>query len=94
MSEKVWEIINDKGKTSVIKWHIVDRAHPYKAGAKACDLCRVELMHITLGTKGLSKLPQGWVILNKHSKIMSKCPHKRAFSLAEPDPKENSKQGN
>ena len=46
--EKVWEI-KDKGLTPVISWDIVDRAYPYKAGAKACDLCRAEKMHIALG---------------------------------------------
>ena len=93
MSEKVWEI-KDKGKTPVIKWDIVDRAYPYKAGAKACDLCRAEKMHIAMGTKGFSKLPPGCAILNKRSEIMSKCPHKRAFSLVEVGPKENEQQTN
>ena len=93
LSEKVWEI-KDKGKTPVIKWDIVDRAYPYKAGANACDLCRAEKMHIAMGTKGFSKLPPGCIILNKRSEIMSKCPHKRAFSLAEVGQKENNQQTN
>ena len=82
LSEKIWEI-KDRGKTPKIEWKIVDKAYPYKAGAKACDLCRTETMHIARGTKGFSKLPQGCVILNKKSEIMAKCPHKRKFSLAE-----------
>ena len=82
LSEKIWEI-KDKGKTPEIKWKIVDKAYPYKAGAKACDLCRAEKMHIARGAKGFSKLPQGCVILNKKSEIMAKCPHMRKFSLAE-----------
>ena len=45
LCEKVWEL-KDKGKTLVIKWDMVDRAHPYKAGAKARDLYRVEEMQI------------------------------------------------
>ena len=82
LSEKIWEI-KDKGKTPEIKWKIVAKAYPYKAGAKACDLCRTEKMFIARGTKGFSKLPQGCVMLNKKSEIMSKCPHMRKFSLAE-----------
>ena len=82
MSEKVWEI-KDKGKIPKIEWTIVDKAYPYRAGAKVCDLCRAEKMHIALGTNGFSKLPPGCVVLNKKSEIMVKCPHKRKFSLAE-----------
>ena len=45
--------MKDKGLTPKIKWDIIDRAFPYEAGAKACDLCRLEKMHIALGTKGI-----------------------------------------
>ena len=48
----------------------MDKAYPYKAGVTAFDLCRAEKMHIAMGTKGLSKLPPGCVILNKKSEIM------------------------
>ena len=82
LSAKVWEI-KDKDLTPTMKWDIIDRAFPYKAGAKACDLCRLEKMHIALRTKGLfTKWPPGCILLNKRSEIMSKCPHKRAFTLA------------
>ena len=81
LAEKIWEL-KDKGKTPTIKWSIADRAYPYKAGARACDLCRAEKMHIALGKKGFNELPEGCIMLNKRSEIMSKCPHKRQFTLA------------
>ena len=83
LSAKVWEI-KDKGLTPKIKWDIIDRAFPYKAGAKACDLCRLEKMHIALGTtkRSFTKWPPGCILLNRRSEIMAKCPHKRAFTLA------------
>ena len=83
LSAKVWEI-KDKGLTPKIEWDIIDRAFPYKAGAKACDLCRLEKMHIALGTtkRSFTKWPPECILLNKRSEIMAKCPHKRAFTLA------------
>ena len=81
LSEKVWEL-KDKGKVPRITWKVVDRAYPYQAGAKTCDLCRAEKLHIALGKKGFTTLPENCVMLNKRSEIMNKCPHKRQFTLA------------
>ena len=82
LSAKVWEM-KDKGLTPKIEWDIIDRVFPYKAGEKACDLCRLEKMQIALGTKGkFTKWPPGCTLLNKRSEIMAKCLHKRAFTLA------------
>ena len=81
LAERIWEL-KDKGKTPKTKWSIVDKAYPYKAGARTCDLCRAEKMHIALGKKGFNELPEDCVMLNKRSEIMSKCPHKRQFTLA------------
>ena len=82
LSARVWEM-KDKALTPKMEWAIIGRAFPYQAGAKACDLCRLEKKHIALGSKGLlTKWPPNCILLNKRSEIMSKCPHKRAFSLA------------
>ena len=64
-----------------VKWSIVDRAYPYTAGAKSCDLCTAEKMHIALGRKGFKQLPDGCILLNKRSELMSKCRHRAKFTL-------------
>ena len=80
MSRKVWDL-RDANKKFTIKWSIVDRGFPYKAGAKSCDLCSTETMHIAMGHKGFTKLPKGCILLNQRSEIMSKCRHKLKFTL-------------
>ena len=81
LSEIVWEL-KDKGKVPRITWKVVDRAFPYQGGAKTCDLCRAERLHIALGKNGFTKLQENCLIANKRSEIMNKCPHKRQFTLA------------
>ena len=66
------------------KSRIKAEAFPYKEGGKAFDLCCLEKMHITLGTKGVfTKRPPRCILLNKRSEIIAKCPHKRSFTLAQ-----------
>ena len=67
-------------------WKIVDRAYVYTycvytAGAKSCDLCVAEKMHIALGRKGFIELPKGCNLLNQRSELMSKCRHQAKFTL-------------
>ena len=81
MSSKVWELKNAK-KDFRIKWSIVDRAFGYTPGAKMCDLCSSERMHIALGRKGYKRLPPDCVLLNKRSEIMGKCRHKLSYTLS------------
>ena len=81
LSRKVWEL-KDAKKDFDIKWSIIDKAFPYKAGAKSCDLCSAERMHISLGTKGFKTLPPDCVLLNKRREIMGKCRHKLSHSLS------------
>ena len=54
------------GKAYRINWSIVDKAYQLKAGAKRCDLCAAEKMHIALGLKGFHKWPPapGCIMLN------------------------------
>ena len=64
-----------------VTWSIVDRAYPYTADAKSCDLCAAERMHIALGRKGFKKLPDRCELLNKRSELMSKCRHQAKYTL-------------
>ena len=47
LSAKVWKLKKEE-KNYSIKWSIVDKAFPYKAGGKMCDLCSTERMYIAL----------------------------------------------
>ena len=80
MSRKIWDL-KKANKDYKVTWKIVDRAYPYTAGAKTCDLCAAEKMHIALGQRGLVQLPKGCILLNKRSELMSKCRHKAKFTL-------------
>ena len=80
LSKKVWELKN-ANKDYKVTWKIVDRAYTYTAGAKSCDLCSAEKMHIALGRRGFIQLPKGCNLLNKRSELMSKCRHQAKFTL-------------
>ena len=82
LSRKIEELEN-AGKQYKIKWSIVDKAYPLKAGAKSCDLCSSEKMHIALGSKGFHKWPPGCIMLNKRREILNKCVHRRSYTLAQ-----------
>ena len=81
LAEKIWDL-KELGKEFNIKWEIIDRSYPYRVGAKVCDLCRTEKMHIALGRKGFIEIPPDCELLNKRREIFSKCPHMAKFSLA------------
>ena len=80
LSTKIQELQNSN-RDYKVTWSIVDRACTYTAGAKSCDLCTAEKMHIALGRKGFKKLPDGCKPLNKRSELMSKCRHQAKFTL-------------
>ena len=80
LSNKVWQL-RDANKKFTIKWSIIDRAYPRAAGAKSCDLCSAERMHIAMGSRGFKRLPEGCILLNKRQEIMAKCRHKRKYTL-------------
>ena len=80
LSKKIQELQNSN-RDYKVTWSIVDRAYTYTAGAKSCDLCTAEKMHIALGRKGFIKLPDGCKPLNKRSELMSKCRHQAKFTL-------------
>ena len=80
LSRKIQDLQNEN-KDFKVTWDIVDRAYTYTAGAKTCDLCVAEKMHIALGHKGFVPLPEGCILLNKRSELMSKCGHQAKFTL-------------
>ena len=65
--------LKDKGVPYEIKWKINSKAYPYQCGAKNCDLCLQEKLVICLADPEKT--------LNCRSEIVSKCRHKRKFSL-------------
>ena len=80
LSKKIQDLQNSN-KDFKVKWSIVDCAYTYTAGAKSCDLCTAEKMHIALGRKGFKQLPDGCILLNKRRELMSKCRHRAKFKL-------------
>ena len=46
----VWNL-KDKGQNCNIKWSILRRSSPYRAGCKRCNLCLWEKFHILKGNK-------------------------------------------
>ena len=72
LSKKFWEM-KDMGRSPKIKWSILQKARPYRAGQKNCDLCVSEKLYlIKLKDENL---------LNKKTEFISKCRHRKKFSL-------------
>ena len=85
LSNKIWQLRDNKKFTIrwrkyTITWSVLDKAYPYRAGAKSCNLCLSVKMHIAMGRRGFKTLPEECVLLNK-SEIMRKCRHKLKFTL-------------
>ena len=89
LSKKIMDLQNSN-RDYKVTWSIVDRAYPYTAGAKSCDLCTAEKMHIALGRKGFKELPDGCILLNKRSELMSKCRHRAKFTLGKVEKEEDA----
>ena len=89
LSAKVWQLKKEQKKYS-IKWSIVDKAFPYKAGGKMCDLCSTERMYIALaeGKNAIGNLPDNCTQLNVRSEIMGKCRHRLSQTLSRVKEKE------
>ena len=71
LSKRVWEL-KLKTKQPVVKWRIVRKTTPYKAGANHCNLCLWEKYHIMKGGPNL---------INKRDELVSTCRHKNKFLL-------------
>ena len=66
LSKHIWRLKKLKRKLK-IKWSILKEASPYRNGAKNCNLCLQEKLHILKGDK------KG--LLNMRCEIFSKCRH-------------------
>ena len=72
LSKYIWQL-KDNSVNFNIKWSIIARARPYNNTTKRCDLCLTEkLMIIKSNSNNL---------LNKRSKLISKCRHENKFYL-------------
>ena len=72
LSKYIWQL-KDNSVNFNIKWSIIARARPYNNTTKRCDLCLTEkLMIIKFSSNNL---------LNKRSKLISKCRHENKFYL-------------
>lgn len=72
LSKEVWRA-KDEGDNPIITWEIAKHAKPYYCGARRCDLCVTEQLHIIRANPVTS--------LNKKSEITGKCRHKNKFKL-------------
>lgn len=72
LSKKIWDL-KEKGLPYKIHWKILEKVHSYNPGNPFCALCISEKFHI-LKAWGKS-------LLNSKSEIISKCRHKKQFSL-------------
>ena len=59
--------MKNKGQNFEIKWSVIRRRNPYKAGSKKCNLRLWEMFHIM--TEDKDKL------LNERSDLITKCRH-------------------
>ena len=67
LSKYIWQLKKEKRRFS-IKWTILKQTLSYRSGAKYCDLCLQEKLHILKVDK--TKL------LNKRCELFSKCRHR------------------
>ena len=59
-------------KKSIMHWSTIDHAKPYQNGSKRCHLCLTEKYHTLKSPVNL---------INKRSKLLSKCRHENKFHL-------------
>ena len=70
-SKYAWELKNKK-RDFTIKWSILERVAPRKAGGNSCSLCLEEKLSILEADSTR--------VLNKRSELFSKCRHRYKFS--------------
>ena len=71
LSKYVWKL-KEEGRSPLIKWSILRRCAPYRAGSKRCNLCLGEKYFIL---KGDAKM------INKKDELLGMCRHKDKFLL-------------
>ena len=72
LAKEVWKI-KDQGGDYDVKWEIIGHAPAYNPISKKCQLCTAEKLLI-------AEDPDPH-ILNKRDELISKCRHRRKFSL-------------
>ena len=65
--------LKDAGTDFKITWNVQSKAHTYKPGSRRCDLCLQEKLEICLADPEKT--------LNTRSEMVSKCRHKRKYTL-------------
>ena len=70
LSKHIWRLKKLKRKFK-IKWSILKEASPYRNGAKNCNLCLQEKLHILKGDKKR--------LLNMRCELFSKCRHPKRY---------------
>ena len=73
LSKHIWSL-KDSNIEFSIKWRIKSKAIPYKCGSRNCDLCLAEKVAIACY--------KGDGLLNKRTKLLSKCRHRNKFIIA------------
>ena len=66
--------LKDQNIEYKITWKINSKGYPFQCGAKSCDLCLQEKLTICLADQDKT--------LNRRTEIVSKCRHKRKFTLS------------
>ena len=73
LSKFYWSSVN-RGFNPTVKWSIKKKSTPYQMGRRRCNLCLDEKFIILTAGRDEN-------LLNKRSKIISKCRHKNKFKL-------------
>ena len=71
LATHVWNL-KEEGKTPVIKWSILKKTTPYRAGSKKCNICLWEKYFIINGDEKM---------INKKDELLGKCKHRDKFLL-------------
>ena len=79
LSKELWQI-KMKNYTPEITWRIIRKCLPYNYNSRKCDLCLNEKLEIALY--------KGENLLNKKTKLISKCRHQNKFMLLRHDSKD------
>ena len=72
LSSYIWETKNEK-REYIIKWSVIRKSTPYKAGSNKCNLCLWEMFYIMKGDKNK--------LLNEKNELITKCRHIDQFLL-------------
>ena len=71
LSSFVWDK-RDKGQNCEIRWSVLRKSSPYRAGSEKCNLCLWEKFMIMKGDNTL---------INKRKEFVNKCLHVEKFLL-------------